>query len=72
MVPIFLNRSLSISTKRDVYEAVVLSVLLYGAETWTVKAPDVRRLTTFQTIVFEQYWVCHVSSSGGNTLPLDS
>ena len=39
-VPIFLNRSLSISTKRDVYEAVVLSVLLYGAETWTLKAPS--------------------------------
>ena len=46
-VLIFLNGSLSISTKRDVYEAAVLSVLLYGVEMWTVKAPDVRCLTTF-------------------------
>ena len=46
-VPIFLNRTLSINTKRAVYKAVVISILLYGAETWTLKAPDVRRLTTF-------------------------
>jgi len=26
---------------------VVISVLLYGAETWTLKAPDVRRLAIF-------------------------
>ena len=33
-VPIFLNRTLSINTKRAVYKAVVISILLYGAETW--------------------------------------
>jgi len=44
---IFMNRTFSVSTKRNVYKAVVLSVLLYGAETWTIKAPDLRRLTTF-------------------------
>ena len=46
-VPIFLNHTLSINTKRAVYKAVVISILLYGAETWTLKVPDVRRLTTF-------------------------
>ena len=46
-VPIFLNRTLSINTKRAVYKAVVIYTLLYGAETWTLKAPDVKRLTTF-------------------------
>ena len=30
-----------------VYQATVLAVLLYGAETWTLKAAHVRRLTTF-------------------------
>ena len=25
----------------------MLSILLYGAETWTIKAPDLRQLTTF-------------------------
>ena len=33
--------------KREVYRAVVLSTLLYGAETWTVKAESVRRLRGF-------------------------
>ena len=46
-VPILFNRTLSINTKRAVYKAVVISILLYGAETWALKAPDVRRLTTF-------------------------
>ena len=45
--PIFQNRCLSVETKRKVYRAVVLSVLLYGAETWTIKAESVRRLSGF-------------------------
>ena len=32
-VLIYLNRTLSINTKRAVYKAVVISILLYGAET---------------------------------------
>ena len=31
---IFRDRNFSVETKRKVYGAVVLSVLLYGAETW--------------------------------------
>lgn len=42
--PVFNN---SIPTKRAVYIDIVLSVLLYGAETWTLKAEYVRHLTTF-------------------------
>ena len=45
--PIFKNPTLSISTKRTVYKATVLAVLLYGAETWTLKAEHVRRLNSF-------------------------
>ena len=45
--PIFNNPILSIPTKRTVYKAIVLAVLLYGAETWALKAEHVRRLTTF-------------------------
>ena len=45
--PIFNNPILSIPTKRAVYKATVLAVLMYGAETWTLKAKQVRRLTTF-------------------------
>jgi len=36
------NHYLSIHTKRTVYNAVVISILLYGAhaKTWTLKVPD--------------------------------
>ena len=44
---IFQNRRISVAIKREVYRAVVLSTLLYGAETWTVKAESVRRLRGF-------------------------
>ena len=36
-----------IPTKRTVYKAVVLAGVLYGAETWTLKAEHVRCLNSF-------------------------
>ena len=39
--------SLSLATKKVVYQAVVLSVLLYAAETWPAKQQDIRRLEGF-------------------------
>ena len=45
--PIFLDKNLLIPTKRAVYCAVVLSVLFYRAETWTLKAEHTRRLRSF-------------------------
>ena len=42
--PVFQDSNLSLST---VYRAMVLSVLLYGAETWTIKANHVKRLRSF-------------------------
>ena len=44
---VFQNRHLSTDTKRTVYRAAVLSVLLYGAETWAVKANSLRHLSGF-------------------------
>ena len=44
---IFHNKQLSMATKREVYKAVVLPTLLYGAEMWTVKADSVRRMRGF-------------------------
>ena len=46
-MPVFKNRDLSLATKRAVYRAVVLAVLLYGAETWTMKAVHTRCLNSF-------------------------
>ena len=44
---IFHNKQLSMATKCEVYNVVVLSTLLYGAEMWTVKADNVRRMRGF-------------------------
>ena len=44
---IFQNHHLSTEKKRKVYESVVLSVLLYGAASWTIKAGSLRRLNGF-------------------------
>lgn len=43
------NKHLSIRTKVRVYEACVLSVLLYGAETWPTYRPQESRLSAFHT-----------------------
>ena len=45
--PIFLCSALSLDIKRMVYRSVVLSVLLYGSETWTIKARQLHRLNIF-------------------------
>ena len=44
---VFQNRRLSVETKRKVYKAAVLSVLLYATEAWAIKAESLRRLTSF-------------------------
>jgi len=43
------NRHLSIHTKVRVYEACVLSILLYGAESWATYRPQESRLSAFHT-----------------------
>ena len=45
--PIFRDSNLCLRTKRKVYKAVVLGVLLYGSETWTTKRDAIRRLEVF-------------------------
>ncbi len=45
--PVFRDNILSLRTKRKVYKAVVLGVLLYGSETWTTKRDAIRRLEVF-------------------------
>ena len=45
--PIFHNKKVSMAMKCEVHNAVVLPTLLYGAETWTVKADSVRRMRGF-------------------------
>ena len=44
---VFLDKNLSLGTKRKLYNACVLSVLLYGAECWIPLRKQVRKLNTF-------------------------
>ncbi|XP_065193035.1 uncharacterized protein LOC135824232 [Sycon ciliatum] len=68
--PIFRNSGLWLGIRRHVYQAVILSVLLYGSETWTLKAPLLRRLDTFHrqcvrtilSVTRDQQWQEHLSS----------
>ena len=41
------NKQLSLNTKLKVYQACILSTLLYGSETWTTYARQENRLQTF-------------------------
>ena len=43
----FCDSLLSLQTKRMVYQAVVLGVLLYAVETWPIKQRDVHSLEVF-------------------------
>ena len=45
--PIFRNQQMSADTKRSVYKAVAMPILLYGSETWVVKSDSLRRLESF-------------------------
>ena len=49
---IFQNRRISVETKRKVYRIAVLSVLLYGAETWAIKAESMRCFNVFHASSF--------------------
>ena len=54
---VFRSRNLSRRTKMRVFRSMVMSVLLYGAETWSPTQHDIRRLKTFQMqCVFGTLW----------------
>ena len=41
-------------TRIKLYNALALPVLLYGSETWTIKARDARRITAARWNIWEQ------------------
>ena len=44
---IWSDKRLTLDTKLRIYQTLVLSVLLYAAETWTLLSADVRTLDAF-------------------------
>ena len=73
---IFANQFLSVDTRRCVYLATVIATLLYGSETWAVKARQVQHLEVFHNhyvrgilgITRLQQWREHLSSGDLNWL----
>ncbi len=68
---VFKNSLLSVQTKRIVFNACVLSLLLYGAECWVPLQEDVRTLTSFYMrcvrsildISMRDVWRDHISTA---------
>ena len=48
MNSIWTAKNISIKTKMQLYQTLILSILLYGAETWTTKKEDENRLNVFE------------------------
>ena len=69
--PVFRDGDLSNKTKRMVYRAAVLGVLLYGAETWANKRAATRKIESFHNkclrrilnITRVQQWAGRISSA---------
>ena len=69
--PVFQDNSLFMKTKRMVYRAVVLGVLLYGAEIWITKTAVIRKLESFNNrclrrvlgITKAQQHIVHITSA---------
>ena len=51
------NRDLSLTTKLILYETLILPVLLYAAESWTVLSTDVAALRVFERKVLRKIFV---------------
>ena len=69
--PVLQDSSLSMKTNRMVYHAVVLGVLLYGAEVWVTKRAAIRKLESFNNrclrrvlgITKPQHHIGHITSA---------
>ncbi len=74
---VFADRDLSLKTKRKIYLACVLSILLYGAECWTLLRRDKKKLISFHHrcirtilgITNRQQWKHHHSDRDGGSTP---
>ena len=49
-----LSRRMKLITKKRIIKTVIWSVLLYGAETWSLRKEDVRRLEAFEMWIWRR------------------
>ena len=48
---VFCDRSFPLTTKRMVYSSTVVGILLYGAKSWAIKEPTIRKTETFHKLM---------------------
>ena len=68
---VFKDKHLTIATKRRIYNACVLSVLLYGSECWVPLRRDLKKLNSFHHkcvrtvlgITNQRQWEEHIMST---------
>ena len=66
---VFLDRNLSLKTKRKIYKICVLPVLMYGSECWTPLKRHCRKINTFHHrcirvilgITNQMQWTQHIT-----------
>ena len=51
---IFKSRDITLSTKVHLVKAVVLPVVMYGCESWTVKKAERRRIDAFELLCWRR------------------
>jgi hypothetical protein len=59
LAPILTARGASLVVKGKIYRACVQSVLIYGSETWAMKAEDMQRLERTERLMVR--WMCGVT-----------
>ena len=59
LAPVLTSRGFSTKVKGMVYKACVQRVLVYGSETWPMKAEDMQRLERMERMMVR--WMCGVS-----------
>jgi len=52
------RRLISVHTKRNIYNAIVISIFLHGSETWTLKSSDMHKLTSTIVMVRDVFQFC--------------
>lgn len=67
LMPVMRHKSIKLTTKLSIYQAVVISTLLYSAETWNTTAQEEKRLAAFHTRCLRRIlgvsWRDHVSNA---------
>ena len=59
LAPILTSRGASLKIKGKIYRACVQTVMVYGSETWPMKAEDMKRLERAERMMVR--WMCGVS-----------